>query len=118
MPLKGAGRIRIVRMKDYRRIAEAFARGLKAKYGDRIQRILLFGSVARGEYREDSDVDLLVVTPEQNLDLQWDVARDATDLLLRDGVLASVLVVTAEQWEKARDTLFGRRVASEGLALA
>ncbi len=104
-------------MRDYRSLAEAFARALKARYGSRIERILLLGSVARGEYREDSDVDLLVVTPERTLDLQWDVARDVTDLLLRDGVLASVLVVTAEQWEKARDTFFGRRVASEGLAL-
>jgi predicted nucleotidyltransferase len=104
--------------KDYRRIAEDFARHLKAAYGARIDRVILFGSVARGDSREDSDVDLLVVTPERDLSLQWDVARDATDLLVREGVLASVLVVTTEQWGRARHTLFGRRVASEGLALA
>ncbi len=28
------------------------------------QRVILFGSAARGEWRKDSDVDLLVVVPE------------------------------------------------------
>lgn len=105
-------------MKDYRRIAEEFARHLKAKYGDRIERIILFGSVARGEAREESDIDLLVVTPETRLDLQWDVAGDATELLLREGVLVSVLVVTGKEWAKSGGTAFGRRVVAEGLLLA
>jgi len=105
-------------MTSRRDIAERFARHLKEKYGPRIDRILLFGSVARGEDREDSDVDLLVVTPEPTLDLQWDIGRDVTDTLAREGLLVSALVVTAKEWREARDTLFGRRVRTEGLALA
>ena len=97
-------------MKDLRGIAEGFARDLKAKYGGRVARILLFGSVARNEAREDSDIDLLLVTPERNHNLQWEVAKDATDLLLREGLLASVLVVTEAEWRDAGDTLFGHRV--------
>ena len=31
------------------------------KYGEKIERIILFGAVARGEAKEDSDVDILVV---------------------------------------------------------
>lgn len=31
------------------------------KYGEKIKRIILFGSVARGEAKENSDVDILVV---------------------------------------------------------
>ena len=41
-------------------IAEAKAR-LVALYGDRLGRVILYGSRARGEARPDSDVDLLVV---------------------------------------------------------
>jgi len=105
-------------MKDFQRIAEDFARRLKAKYGKRIERVILFGSVARHESREDSDVDLLVVTPEPTHDLQWDVADDSLDLLLHEDVLASAIVFTSEEWKKAQETAFGRRVRSEGLALA
>lgn len=104
-------------MTGRRTIAERFAHHLKAKYGPRIDRIVLFGSVARGEDREDSDIDLLVVTPEPTLDLQWDIGRDVTDTLVREGTLISALVVTAKEWREARDTLFGRRLKAEGLAL-
>ena len=35
------------------------------KYGIEIDRIILFGSRARGDYREDSDWDILIVTGEE-----------------------------------------------------
>ncbi|MDT7857486.1 nucleotidyltransferase domain-containing protein [Rubrivirga sp. S365] len=41
-------------------IADAKAR-LEALYGDRLDRLVLYGSRARGDARPDSDVDLLVV---------------------------------------------------------
>ena len=39
----------------------AARRQLRALYGDRLARVILFGSYARGEARAQSDVDLLVV---------------------------------------------------------
>lgn len=39
----------------------AFRRGVERLYGDRLEAVLLFGSRARGDFREDSDVDLAVV---------------------------------------------------------
>jgi predicted nucleotidyltransferase len=44
-----------------RRIAEEAARRLANAYGDRLQRVVLFGSWARGQAHEESDVDLVVV---------------------------------------------------------
>lgn len=34
---------------------------LKAYYGERLAAVILFGSAARGEMREESDIDLLVL---------------------------------------------------------
>ena len=36
-------------------------RGYEQIYGDRMVKLVLFGSQARGEAREDSDIDVLVV---------------------------------------------------------
>jgi len=38
---------------------------LEAECGDRVQRVVLFGSRARGDHDAESDVDLLVVTAEE-----------------------------------------------------
>lgn len=43
------------------RIAEEAARQLKAIYGERLRRVVLFGSWVTGEAHEESDVDLIVV---------------------------------------------------------
>ncbi|AKG91275.1 putative nucleotidyltransferase [Geoglobus ahangari] len=37
---------------------------LKEKYGDRLISVVLFGSVARGEARNDSDIDIIVVVDD------------------------------------------------------
>lgn len=105
-------------MKDYRRIAEDFARHLKAKYGERIERIVLFGSVARGDYREDSDVDLIVVAQGDWFALQADVTADAIDWMLRTGVYPSTKVFSVEDFSRVRETGLGRSVALEGIPLA
>jgi len=51
----------IVRPFDARPIARAVADDLRALYGKRLRKILLFGSWARGDAHPESDIDLLVV---------------------------------------------------------
>lgn len=45
----------------YRTLIEKLVEALKRKYGDRFISLIIFGSVARGEMRKDSDVDLLLI---------------------------------------------------------
>lgn len=46
---------------EYAALIEEFVRLLLAEFGDRVASVLLFGSVARGTARPDSDVDVCVV---------------------------------------------------------
>jgi predicted nucleotidyltransferase len=70
---------------------------LVERFGDRLIGLKIFGSRARGEGRDDSDIDLLVdvrdVTPEERgaiLDLAHDLGLEAdlvlSPLVLRAGV--------------------------------
>lgn len=69
-----------------------FVDELRALYGPRLDRVVLYGSRARGETQEDSDVDLLVVLsplPDfwaelsriapvaSRVSLEWDVVLSA-----------------------------------------
>jgi predicted nucleotidyltransferase len=73
----------------------AIAARLKERYG--AERVILFGSVARGQATTDSDVDLLVVAPSNGPRYQ----RIAAVLrLLRDlsrGLPLEPVVLTAEE---------------------
>ena len=49
-----------------RPIVHEFAAKAREACGDAIEEIILFGSVARGDDRSDSDIDILVVTPKED----------------------------------------------------
>jgi len=65
-----------------------------------IEEIILYGSVARGEADEESDIDLLIVTSEA---LKRTARHEITDAVfevnLRYGTNFSTLVVDRASWE-------------------
>jgi len=72
-----------------------FVKALKEKYGDRVERIILFGSVARKEDREDSDIDVLVITNYDSFKMQKLVSDIVVDILLKTGAYVSAKVLTS-----------------------
>jgi predicted nucleotidyltransferase len=61
-----------------------FVAGVRAAYGDRLQRVVLYGSRARGDAEPESDVDVLVVLDdvENFWKEHWrigDIAIEASD---------------------------------------
>ena len=48
----------------YRKAAEEFARRVTSALEDKIDSIVLYGSAARGEATRDSDIDVLVISPD------------------------------------------------------
>jgi predicted nucleotidyltransferase len=88
--------------------------GLKNLYEERFQGLLLYGSYARGDSREGSDVDLLLllegpVDPVREIlrleDVKWPISLEYDTVL-------SVMPVSAESFRKA-ETLFLRTVRQE-----
>jgi predicted nucleotidyltransferase len=48
----------------YQQAAVEFAQRVTTALGDQVDTMVLYGSVARGEARRDSDIDILVVSPD------------------------------------------------------
>lgn len=65
--------------------------GLAALYGERIERVVLFGSRARGDAREESDYDVAVFLkdPGSFWEETGHLAELTTDILLETGAVVS-----------------------------
>lgn len=102
------------------RIAREFAAELRKRLGDRIQKIILYGSRARGDFREGSDFDFLVVLDPKGRDFREldDAALDAAVVILnRYDLLVSPQVLAPETWELERWGPWGWNIQDEGKAL-
>ena len=93
--------------------------GNKIKKEYRAERVILFGSYAKGNATEDSDVDLLVVAPtkERFFERMASVRRLIRDL--RDGLPVAPIVLTAAELEKRRQAgdPFVRDILETGVPL-
>ncbi len=71
---------------------------LDALYGDRLARVVLFGSYARGEATPESDVDVLVVLRDKRSSYEeaWALSDVSVDLLDTYGLVTSFLTIDAE----------------------
>jgi len=56
-------------MVDKNVIARAVKAELQRLYGDRLAKVILYGSYARGDYPEESDIDFLVVLKDEEIDV-------------------------------------------------
>ncbi len=75
-------------------LVREFKRRAEAALPGRITRVVLYGSRARGDAREDSDWDVAVFTREDPKPADWsDRGAIAFDLLIETGSLISVLLL-------------------------
>lgn len=97
-------------------IARDVARDLRQLYGERLTRVVLFGSWARGDAQPESDIDLLVVL--DRVDTVWDELRRMDPVLWRhsfdnDTVVTALPVATSDFEKRNRPWL--ARAQTEGL---
>ena len=98
------------------RLGREAREGLAAIYGERLKRVYLFGSHARGDAREGSDIDVAVVLGGP-VD-RWEERDRTNDLLselsLREDCLMSAVFVSDEELEAAPYAIH-RSILREGV---
>ena len=92
--------------------------GLKELYGDRLVKLILFGSHARGEANSDSDIDLLAVlkSPVSQVQEISYMSELCVKILLDYDELVSIVPMSEDRFN-AKDVALLRNIQREGIEL-
>jgi len=99
---------------------DAFVKSVRERFGSRVVAITLFGSYARGEAHEDSDIDCLVLLDRADREDERAITDLAADLIWQiGGGVISPLVMSADDFErwKASERRTPLEIAREGRPL-
>ena len=94
-------------------IAQEFADAINS---EDIIKIILFGSVARGDDTEESDIDILIITTNSD-ELTDEINSAAVDIILEKDEFISPHVMSEEHYNKTIDYPFLTNVLKEGVLL-
>jgi predicted nucleotidyltransferase len=97
-----------------------FVARLREKYADQVMLVVLFGSKVRGDFDEESDLDVLVVVEGNDRWPDWREISDLTsDLLLNYEVNISALVFNEEyyRWLTEHRTPIYNNTTREGILI-
>ncbi len=90
-------------------------------YGDMLNRIILFGSYARGNCTEESDIDIMIVLDgdtDEVKRLRGVTAEMASDISLDQDVFLSIMLRDRKHFEDNLDFLpFYQNIIKEGIVV-
>ncbi|MCM1143338.1 MAG: nucleotidyltransferase domain-containing protein [Blautia sp.] len=93
----------------------------KQLYGDKLDKIILYGSYARGDNTEESDIDIMIVLDGDAADikkLRGLTAEMASDISLEQEVFLSILLRDRKHFEENLDFLpFYQNIVREGITV-
>jgi predicted nucleotidyltransferase len=87
---------------------------LKARLGSSVCKAVLFGSRARGDARDDSDYDVLVVLKEVTDDVRNTLLELAASLLIEDVTVAFLKPLSEGDYAKRSGSMFYRAIERDG----
>ncbi|MBN1509808.1 MAG: nucleotidyltransferase domain-containing protein [Sedimentisphaerales bacterium] len=82
---------------EEREVLSHLTQTLRSRFG--ATEVILYGSAARGELDEESDIDLLVVLPRIGWEIQKEIVAACFEAELQCGRIISAICYTTEEME-------------------
>lgn len=92
---------------------------LQRDHAKSVLQTVLFGSKARGDSGQWSDIDILIIVDQEDWRLSHAISDLAADVSLEHDVLIGPRVIGQKRWERMKEYPFGlyRNVMAEGVPL-
>ena len=107
--------------KSIENIISEFTKKVKEILGDRVKKIILYGSYARGDYKKNSDIDIMILTDlnfEEIEKYRDEISDIAFDIELESGIVISPVIKNIDRYnERVNIVPFFKNVQKEGVAL-
>lgn len=104
-----------------RNIVYTFSFQLRKLLGDKLSKIIVYGSYARGDYHEYSDVDVMILvkmSDEEIKQIENTIYDMVFDIQMETGVDITPIIKNEDQYEYRVDVLpFYRNVRDEGVVV-
>jgi len=91
---------------------------MKAKFGPQVRHIVLFGSVARGEDGQESDIDLLVEVRRRTTSLERRVYDNVAEISAENGELIVPIVLSTAERRRHVPRYLENAIRREGETIA
>lgn len=93
--------------KNVKPLLDEIEKGLKLLFDDKLTNIILYGSYARGDYDDESDVDIFALVKDDELQKYNDKIIDLEiDLTIKYGIMPSILLENREYFTRNQNEEF------------
>ncbi|MCR5150161.1 MAG: nucleotidyltransferase domain-containing protein [Clostridiales bacterium] len=103
-------------------ITASVAKEAGALLGDKLDAVILYGSYARGDYDDESDIDIIVRIACEHKDLpkyRRVMTRCSSELSMQYGITVSVQLTDTESYDNFKNVLpFYKNIEKEGVLIA
>jgi predicted nucleotidyltransferase len=100
-------------------ILRELKRSLESFLGDQLVSMVLFGSMARGDYHDESDMDVAVIVHGLSWRLKGQILDEVVELELEHHMPLSILVFSEEEFNhlRKRERRIALDIEREGIPL-
>ncbi|MBC7341482.1 MAG: nucleotidyltransferase domain-containing protein [Clostridia bacterium] len=101
------------------RAIQEFCYLLRKRLGPKVIETRLFGSVARGTFTPQSDIDILVIVQDNDKAYREVIIDLAVDINLQYDVVISPIIMSVESFSRPlfQETYFYKSIQEEGISL-
>ena len=109
----------VLEQKKLNIVLNDFVNECRSVFNEMLSDVRLFGSYARGDYNDDSDIDLMVILDMNDAGVRksrHDICRVAAMLELKHGVTISPVLYGKEEYASRKSFGFCKKVEMEGVS--